>query len=98
MKVYNSGRYTGLGTDHLSDNTTSVIGSLAGLAGQIIDAKKSGANVSASENQLANLSAQTLAALNAAQQPQPQPIISTPIILAGIAAVVLIVVVLVFKK
>lgn len=77
--------------NHLTgENTTALINQLGGIAGQLIDAKKSGTQLSGAGNNLANLSEQTLAALGIAQQqannPAPPPAPNyTPIIIAVVA-------------
>lgn len=60
-------------TNHWSEaNTTALIQGLGGLAGNIIDKKQSGGNVSNAENQIAGLSQQLLQTLGLANQQQQQ--------------------------
>lgn len=89
--------------NHWSEaNTGQLINQLGGIAGAIINDQKSGVPVSGGAANVANLSAQTLAALGIAQQ-NPQANISpptnyTPLLLMGGGLVLVIVLIMFLKK
>lgn len=95
--------------NHWSEsNTNALIQGLSGIAGTIIDKKQSGQQVSSAENQIANLSQQTLQALglynSQTSQQQQQQIQSTGIksnntlLLVGGGVLLLVVLFMVFKR
>lgn len=94
--------------NHWSEsNTNALIQGLSGIAGTIIDKKQSGQQVSSAENQIANLSQQTLQALglyNSQTSQQQQQIQSTGIksnntlLLVGGGVLLLVVLFMVFKR
>lgn len=94
--------------NHWSEsNTNALIQGLSGIAGTIIDKKQSGQQVSSAENQIANLSQQTLQALglyNSQTSQQQQQIQSTgmksnnTLLLVGGGVLLLVVLFMVFKR
>lgn len=87
-----------------SSTTNQLINSIGGIAGQLINDKKSGQTLTPGANQVADLATQTAAALALAQaqaqaQANQKPATNyTPLILGGGALVIVIVLFLAFKK
>lgn len=90
--------------NHLSEaNTTALITGIGGLASQIIATKNSGGKITSAEQQIANLSEQTLKALGLATNPPPPPppvqkgLTGTTMLLIGGSVFLLIALVLIYK-